>query len=154
MKLKTCSYWQTGIHYHTLGPPRWGHQGGCWWLCWCWLCRKLRNTWRPGEMNQLFSPMALCGRLLISPTCTTCSSEKHEAEVCFDQHFHNVSMMVRPWWCWQKCAGMVYIRYDIGTAHRSLCLPVGLYKQKKNLFTLSSSKTSSTFNVLIFFLIV
>lgn len=48
------------------------------------------------EINQLLSPKALRGRLLISSTCATCSSDKHEAEVCFNQHSYSFSMMVRP----------------------------------------------------------
>lgn len=41
-------------------------------------------------------PIAQCGMLLIRPTCTTCSSEKHEAEVSFNQHVYDGGETVRP----------------------------------------------------------
>ncbi len=53
-----------------------------------------------GKWINYFPPTALRGRLLISSTCTTCSSDKHEAEVCFNQRSYSVRMMVKPRWCW------------------------------------------------------
>lgn len=58
-------------------------------------CRESGGICRSGEMNPLLSPTALCGRLLISSTCTTCASDKHEVGVCFNQRSYSVSMMVR-----------------------------------------------------------
>lgn len=46
--------------------------------------------------ESIIYPTALRGRLLISSTCTTCSSDKHEAEVGFNQPSYSVCMMVRP----------------------------------------------------------
>ena len=48
------------------------------------------------ENESIIYPTALRGRLLISSTCTTCSSDKHEAEVGFNQRSYSICVMVRP----------------------------------------------------------
>lgn len=102
MKLEACVPWQCGICF-AISQSRsmssqtrrwsWRHQ---WSLVGKWRCKM--PVW--GEMNQLWSPAASCGRLLISSTCTTCSSDKYEAGVCFNQRSYSVGEMVRPWCCW------------------------------------------------------